>query len=78
MNSLASLLREELELLYFDHRQVPAEDAEIIREMSGEYLRDLETRFALTDEELAEFERKAAHDMGSFYIQECKEFLKNR
>ena len=78
MNSLASLLREELELLYFDHRQVPAEDAEIIREMSGEYLRDLETRFALTDEELAEFERKAARDMGSFYIQECKDFLKNR
>ena len=78
MDSLASLLREELELLYFDHRQVPAEDAEIIREMSVEYLRDLETRFALTDEELAEFERKAAHDMGSFYIQECKDFLKNR
>ena len=78
MESLAYLLRNELELLYFDHRQVPAEDAEIIREMSVEYLRDLETRFALTDEELAEFERKAAHDMGSFYIQECKDFLKNR
>ena len=32
----------------------------------------------LTDEELAEFERKAARDMGSFYFQECKDFLKNR
>ena len=78
MDSLAYLLREELELLYFDHRKVPAQDAETIREMSEEYLKDLETRFELTDEELAAFERKAAHDMGSFYIQECKEFLKKR
>ena len=77
-DSLACLLREELELLYFDHRQVPAEDAVIIREMSGECLRDLETRFALTPEELAMFEKKAAHDMGSFYISECREFLKKR
>lgn len=78
LDSLAYLLRNELELLYFDHREVPAEDAETIKEMSEEYLKDLETRFALTDGELAAFERKAAHDMGSFYIQECKEFLKNR
>lgn len=78
MDCLAVLLRDELELLYFDHRKVPAEDAETIREMSEEYLKDLETRFALTDEELEMFERKAAHDMGSFYIQECREFLKER
>lgn len=78
LDTLAYLLRDELELLYFDHREVSAEDVGTIREMSGEYLKDLETRFALTDEELAAFERKAAHDMGFFYIQECKEFLKKR
>ena len=74
----AFLFRDELELLFFDCRKAEPEDIETIKGMSGEYLEDLETRFALTPEELETLEQKARKDMGSFYLSECKEFLKNR
>ena len=77
-DSLAFLFRDELELLYFDHRKADEKDIEIINGMSGEYIRDLETRFALTPEELETLEKKAAQDMGEFYLSECKDFLKDR
>ena len=77
-DGLAFLLKDELNLLYFDKRQVSAEDARIIKELSSEYLADLETRFALTPEELEELEKMVARNSGEIYSSECKEFLKNR
>ena len=77
-DDLAFLLKDELNLLYFDKRQVTAEDARIIKELSAEYLADLETRFALTPEELEELEKMVARNSGEIYSSECKEFLKNR
>ena len=65
-------------LLYFDKRQVSAEDAQIIKDLSAEYLADLETRFALTPEELEELEKKVVSNSGEIYSSECREFLKNR
>ena len=77
-DDLAFLLRDELNLLYFDKRQVSAEDAQIIKDLSAEYLADLETRFALTPEELEELEKKVVSNSGEIYSSECREFLKNR
>ena len=76
-DDLAFLLKE-LNLLYFDKRQVTAEDARIIKELSAEYLADLETRFALTPKELEELEKMVVRNSGEIYSSECKEFLKNR
>lgn len=73
-----SLLRDELEIRYFDRREVPEEDVQIIRDRSSECLRDLETRFALTPEEEAAFEKKAEEGKGSLYLSDCREFLKKR
>ena len=77
-DNLAFLLKYEVSLLYFDKRQAPAEDVEIIKELSGEYLADLETRFALTPEELKELEKIVIRNSGEIYLSECEEFLKNR
>ena len=55
-----------------------AEDARIIKELSAEYLADLETRFALTPKELEELEKMVVRNSGEIYSSECKEFLKNR
>jgi hypothetical protein len=57
---------------------VLAEDAQIIKELSAEYLADLETRFALTPEELEGLEKKVVSNSGEIYSSECREFLKNR
>ena len=77
-DNLAFLLKDELNLLYFDKRNVSAEDAEIIKELSGEYLSDLETRFALTPGEREELEKTAVRNNGEFYLKDCEEYLKNR
>ena len=74
----AMLLRDELQLLFFDKREAEEEDKEIVRELSQKYIRDMETRFALTQEELDAFEKMAVKQKGYLYISDCKDFLENR
>lgn len=78
LDTQTSVLRDELCLMYFDQREADAADVELIRELSAEYLQDLETRFALSQEEQDAFAAKARKDRGYFYLSECKDFLKNR
>ena len=77
-DSLAMLLRDELELEYFDMREAAEEDREIVRERSAVCREDLQSRFSLTEEERSRLEEQARKNHGSFLISECRDFLKNR
>ena len=77
-DSLAMLLRDELELEYFDMREAAEEDKEIVRERSAVCREDLQSRFSLTEEERSRLEEQARKNHGSFLISECRDFLKNR
>lgn len=74
----AMLLRNELQLLFFDKREAEEEDKEVVRELSDKYIRDMDSRFALTQEELDSFGKMAEKQKGRLYISDCKEFLENR
>ena len=78
LDNRAMILKYELELLFFDKREAQEADKEIIRELSARYMEDLETRFALTPQELEELEATAASNRGLVYISDCREFLKER
>ena len=78
LDNRAMILKYELELLFFDKRAAQEADKEIIKELSAGYIEDMETRFALTPEELKELEAAAVSNRGYVYINDCKEFLKDR
>ena len=78
LDQQTSLLRDELMLLYFDYRQAEEADVAIIREKAEVYIEDLQTRFALTQEEQEHFRELARKDRGYIYLSDCRDFLKNR
>lgn len=72
------LLADELQILYFDRQAENKEDIGTIRGMSEDVLYDLETRFSLSEEEKAHFEKIADEHYGYITISECKQFLEKR
>lgn len=78
LDNRAVLLSHELQLLYFDKQASNAKDIETVRGLSAEVLKDLETRFALSEDEQAYFEKLAKENYGYITISECREFLENR
>ena len=78
LDNRAMILKYELELLFFDKRAALDADKEIVKERSAGYLQDMETRFALTPQELEELEKTAASNRGYVYINDCRKFLKDR
>jgi hypothetical protein len=78
VDNRAMILKYELELLFFDKRAALDADKEIVKERSAGYLQDMETRFALTPQELEELEKTAASNRGYVYINDCRKFLKDR
>ena len=74
----AMLLRNQLQLLFFDKREAEEEDKKIVKELSAGYVDDMMTRFALTEQELETLEKMAEKQKGYLYISDCKKFLENR
>ena len=78
LDNRADLLSHELQLLYFDKQASNARDIETIRGLSADILEDLDTRFALSEDEKAHFDKIAKDNFGYITINDCREFLEKR
>lgn len=74
----AWVLQEELQLYFFDLRCKNKKDCAVILDRAAEVLSDLETRFALTEEEMEFFRKEAEEDYGYIRYKTCEEFLAER
>lgn len=74
----AWVLQEELLLWFFDLSCRDEKDCAVVRGRAADILADMETRFALTEEELEFFRREAEEYSGYIRYQTCEEFLAGR
>lgn len=74
----ANLFSDELQLRYLSLHAKEEEDRERISRLSEEYTKDLVERFSLTEEELADLDKRMVQNQGYLTNKECREFLKNR
>ena len=74
--TMTILLYDELEIYYFDLRCKNERDREIVREQGAFCLSDLETRFALTDEQWEKIDKSVQEGGGLVSIRLCEEIVK--
>ena len=68
----------EVVFRYFVKQASNARDIETIRGLSADILEDLDTRFALSEDEKAHFDKIAKDNFGYITINDCREFLEKR
>ena len=71
----AYVLRDELLLRFWEYRTKDKNDAEIVKELAAEELKDLTDRFALSQEELDLFETEIKKNSGELSVRECSTFF---